>query len=78
MKKSARGQHLLGVPSCQGRVRTKMGFSTEAGTKVQLVAELWPRRGAPEAPGPFGVSGDPLIGQLGKSMFKKLDLTIPM
>ena len=33
-----------GAPTCEGRVRTVVNPGTEARAKVQLIAQLWPRR----------------------------------
>ena len=41
------GRDKPGAPTCQGGgVRTEVDPVTEAGTKVQLIAELLPRRGS--------------------------------
>ena len=43
--KRSGGRDKPGAPTCQGRVRTEVGPGTEATAEVQLIAELWPRRG---------------------------------
>ena len=40
------GRNKIGAPTPQGRVRTEVGFGIEAKAKVQLIAQLWPRRGS--------------------------------
>ena len=72
------GEDMPGTTTCHGRVRPEVGPGTEAGTKVQLKTELWPRRGSRGARALLEDPGDPPTGQLGNNMFKELDLALPI
>ena len=58
-----------GAPTCQGRVSTEVGLGTEAGTKVQRIAQLWLRRNSRGARALWRMRGTPPTGQLGHNMF---------
>ena len=59
---------MLGAPTCQERVLTEVGRGTKAKTKVQLIVELWPRRGSRGAWALLRIRPVPLTGQSGDQM----------
>ena len=44
LKRGGDGRDKPGAPTCQGRVRSEGSLGTEGKAKVQLIAELYPRR----------------------------------
>ena len=72
------GRDKPGTTTCNGRVRPEVGPGTEAGAKVQLIAQRWPRRGSRGARAIWRIGGTPPTGQLGHKLFKELYLALPI
>ena len=72
------GRDKPGTTTCHGRVRPDVGLGTRAGTKVQLIAERWPRRGSRGARALWRIRGTLPTRQLGYQLFKELYLALPI